>query len=139
MSACFISHALFLPHNADPNWERVPAAIDALPDAEVRAWLTENGFDVPVPALFAEGSAVSDLRDEVRSTFAELRKELTEGTEFDTYSLRGLDMYVTGGMSHGDSPTDLALYMAQAWGLPSVLAAANFVVDNDVLAGRKDA
>ena len=139
MSACFVSMALYLPEGVEPDWTRARYAIDALPESMVRQWLDEHGFDVPPPALFASDDEKSDLRAEVRNTLMHFRNEYESATDFDVYSIRGIQMIVTGGVTHGDSPTDIAHYMSLLWDLPSVLAAANFITDNEVLAGRKDA
>ena len=104
MGVDFIGAVMAMPAHEEPDWEAGRRAIEHLASAPMRAWPTD------FRDLFAD-----ELGDDTHVDAARLRRDFGRvrdhwengGRESGRFSILGVHLLVTGGMSDGDPPTDL--------------------------------
>ena len=93
----FIS-ALAVPRGASLDWEAAEPAIRALNRQELERIADELGWD----------EDNGDIAERLRTAVQAAREALTGGSrELDVLEFGTWDIYLTGGLSTGDTPTDL--------------------------------
>jgi hypothetical protein len=68
------------------------------------------------------------IRRQLHESLSELEAALAQCRELASLQLRGATVYLTGGLSTGDAPTELFETFTRLWAVPVVLAAAGFEV-----------
>jgi len=103
MGADMLVAALTIPHGAEPKWSRGTKVIERLERTPLRKW----------PKEYIEGQAVEKFGKEERYAQArklyedfDLLRNIRDDREFACIRIGPLDVYVTGGLSWGDPPTD---------------------------------
>ena len=77
------------------------------------------------------------IRSELCAALSKLEAALQQSRELAWLQLRGATVYLTGGLSTGDAPTELFETFARLLAVPVVLAAAGFEVEIDDLNGAR--
>jgi hypothetical protein len=102
-------------------------------DAADRAIAALQGLDVTEPDFFVghdpdRPEGLEQIRAALRSDLRELRDAI-EGRrylEIAEMNVRGARLYITGGLSYGDGPTEIWDAIARLRAVRGVLAAAGF-------------
>lgn len=68
------------------------------------------------------------IREQLHSSLAELDSALGRSRELTWLALRGICVYLTGGLSSGDAPTELFADFTRLQAAPVILSAAGFEV-----------
>lgn len=127
MGADMISISLIAEEGATLRWDYVEEAIAELDDdqlGEVSLDLAYAGYDAEV---------AEEVKDEARAAFQELAEIIRDEQTRDvnSWTFRGATLWVTGGLSWGDSPTESYDVFERVWRFPSVLKAIGFIVEGD--------
>jgi hypothetical protein len=114
--------ALVIETGRTPDFETARAAIE-----------TVSSSQVEIPDEFWDHDPYTDagldaIRSQLRDSLSELEAALQQSRELASFGLRGATVYLTGGMSWGDSPTELFETFSRLWAVPAVLVAAGFEV-----------
>lgn len=138
MSACMLTAALAIPTDGPqkPDLDRGRLAVDELtepnaiefddPETELETLIPD--FD-PVRHLDDAGLPTLDaVKVAARTIIDDLGKALDGCNEIDVLRIGGYKLFVSGGMSWGDAPTDAAEAIWNTYNLPdTVLTAMNVV------------
>jgi len=122
MGADMLMAALVIGRGRLPDFDAAQVAIDS-----VRA------SDIEEPDEFLDEDAASEvgleaIRFQLRDSLSELEAAFQESRELAWFELRGATVYLTGGLSNGDSPTELFETIRRLYAVPAILAAAGFEV-----------
>jgi hypothetical protein len=122
MGADIIIATLAQERERSLDWDQVDHALEGMTLSQLN-----EGLDYATGDTYHD---VAEARKEVRRIFAEL-KEIIEDFPRDltTLHVRGLKLYVSGGMSWGDMPTDSSTVLDAAVHFDPVLKAVGFVTD----------
>lgn len=123
MGADMLITALVIEQGSRPDFEAARAAIDALSPAQVE--FPDEFWDHDVET----DEGLDAIRHELRDSLAEVKAALKWSRELTSLELRGATVYLTGGLSNGDAPTELFEAITRLYAVPVVLAAADFEVD----------
>ena len=144
MSADFIAAWLVTDADKTLNWDAAPSAIYDLPLADIEAGLNEATggdwgaeaqaiLDAPAPRSHEsrqaahEEASLREGRKEVEGIFDALKDAIDGGSRQTlTMSVRGATVYLAGGVSYGDDPSDDFRALNDAQWFPSVLRAIGF-------------
>lgn len=101
MGADMLVTALVIDRDRQPDFAGARLAIDAI-----------RPSDVEVPDEFWDEDPDSDvgleaIRYQLRDSLTELEAALQQSRELAWFELRGATVYLTGGLSTGDTPTEL--------------------------------
>jgi hypothetical protein len=109
---------------------------DRAPDFEAarKAICSVDSRHVEIPDEFWEHDVETDdgidaNREALWEALNELEAALRCSREFGWLQVRGADVYVTGGLSSGDSPGQLFEAFSELLAVPAVLSAAGFEVE----------
>ncbi|HEX3735216.1 MAG TPA: hypothetical protein VHU86_08680 [Solirubrobacterales bacterium] len=107
---------LVLPARQHPDFAAAHRAVDAVTAA-----------DIEEPEEFSDldPDSESALHEDLHRQLDELERSF-EGREFTWITVRGADVYVTGGLSWGDSPTHAFEIVDRLRAVRGILAAAGF-------------
>ncbi len=131
MGADFLVAALAIESGRQPDFEAARRAIESLARDQIE-----------IPDEFWENDPDTDkglaaVRSQLRDALNDLKAALQQSRELGWLEIRGATVYLTGGLSTGDAPTELFETFARLLAVPVVLAAAGFDFDSDGLeAGR---
>ena len=119
MGADFLLASLVIDRERSPDFAAGHAAIERLSsdDVEVRDEFFDEEPDTE------EGMAA--IREALRDALSDLEHGLAS-REVEWICVRGATVYITGGMSHGDTPTELFGTIARLRAVKGVLAAVGF-------------
>ncbi len=119
MSADLLITALVVDEDRELDYEAADRAISAL-----------DGSDVLEPDWFdddpEEPEGLERIRASLRADLRALREAIDAYIEITLLHVRGATLYVTGGMSWGDGPTQVWDVIARLRAVRGVLAAAGF-------------
>jgi len=120
MGADLLIASLVVERDRSLDFEAGRAAIDRL-----------TPEDILEPDLYFDedpqtGAGLGAIRERLRAELDELRLGLSHSREIDRLEVRGALVYVTGGMSYGDSPTELFATIDRLRAASGVLAAVGF-------------
>jgi hypothetical protein len=122
MGADLLITALIIERDRTPDFGAAHTAIDSISAEQVEFpdefWDHDPDTDVGLGAI----------REELHDSLAELEAALEWNRELTSLELRGATVYLTGGLSNGDAPTELFETFSRLWAVPTVLAAAGFEV-----------
>jgi len=123
VGADLLISALVIDEGAAPDFAAAHTAVDSI-----------GAQQVEFPDEFWDHDPETDLglgaiREELHDSLAELEAALQQSRELTSMQLRGATVYLTGGLSSGDTPTELFETFMRLWAVPRVLAAAGFEVD----------
>lgn len=148
MGACLILNSICAPTDTDLDWE---AGRQAVAELEADEFTADSAFDIyeflleHVSEKEADTyEATGDLTDSmVRAIAGKLLADLESAVESGAtarLTIGGYDVYISGGLSHGDSPTEEAEAIFQAHlNLPySVLGAIGFAKDASQPVSRRN-
>lgn len=122
MGADLLITALVIESGRTPDFDASRAAIE-----------TVSSSQIEIPDEFWDHDPDTDaglgaIRGELRDSLGELEAALQQSRELASFELRGVTVYLTGGMSWGDAPTELFETFSRLWAVPAVLVAAGFEV-----------
>jgi hypothetical protein len=120
MGADMLVTALVIDRGQEPDFAAARLAIDAI-----------RSSDIEIPDEFWDEDPDTDLgleaiRHQLRDSLTELEAALPQSRELTWFDLRGATVYLTGGLSNGDAPTELFDTFTRLYAVPTVLAAAGF-------------
>lgn len=120
MGADLLITALMLDERREPDFEAAERAISALqgPDVTDPDWFDGHDPD--------ESEGLEQIRAVLRTDLRELREAIAGCREVAEMIVRGARLYLTGGMSWGDGPTEVWDVIARLRAVRGVLAAAGF-------------
>lgn len=122
MGADLIVTALAAETNKTLDWDQVDNALAGMTLRQLN-----DGLDYAVGDTY---DTEDEARAEVRRIFKELKETLEEEPrDLTTLHVRGLTLYVSGGMSWGDMPTDASMVLDNASQFDPVLQAVGFCTD----------
>lgn len=124
MSADLLITALVLDEDREVDYEAADRAIVALDASGV---LEPDFFDEDPDERKGLKRICASLRADLRT----LHEAIEGHLEFAEMNVRGATLYVTGGLSWGDSPTEVWLVIARLRSVRGVLAAAGFEHEPD--------
>lgn len=123
MGADLLLTALVIETGRAPDFDAARIAIEAVTSAQIEVpdefWDEDPDSDVGLEAI----------RHELRNSLDDLEAALQQSRELASLELRGATVYLTGGMSWGDAPTELFDTFTRLLAVPVVLAAAGFAVE----------
>lgn len=122
MGADMLITALVLEEGRHPDFRTAREAIDALVPAQVEFPDEFWGHDP------ASEAGLEAIRQSLHDSLGELEEALHCSRELTSMPLRGATVYLTGGLSSGDAPSELFETFSRLWAVPAVLAAAGFEV-----------
>ena len=140
MSAVFITAMLAVKEGHTLDWTCIDSSVEAYKNNEVIEIGKENGwYDNEAAEGYAEPHPLHDpdgddmaerMRSLARDLFHELG-DLFDGTsgnasEVSMHTVPGWTMYVTGGFTHGDAPSDAYEQFSNAMYFPQVLRQIGF-------------
>lgn len=131
MGADLLITALVIERGRAPDFAAARAAIGSVTSAQIQ--VPDEFWDHDPET--ADG--IDGIRDELREALNELEAALQCGRELGWLQVRGADIYVTGGLSSGDSPTQLFETFSRLYAVPGVLAAAGFEVESQSAGGAQ--
>jgi hypothetical protein len=120
MGADLLIAALIIERDRSPDFDAARSAIESVrPD------------QIEIPDEFCEhdletAAGLDAIRCDLQASIGRLEAALQDSRELASFELRGATVYLTGGMSWGDSPTELFETFTRLWAVPAVLAAAGF-------------
>lgn len=122
MGADLLITALVIEAGRTPDFDAAHAAIETITSAQIE-----------IPDRFGDHDPDTDagldaIRCQLRDTLGELEAALRKSRELASFELRGVTVYLTGGMSWGGAPTELIETFDRLWAVPAVLVAAGFEV-----------
>ena len=122
MGADMLVTALVIERGRLPDFDAARVAIDSI-----------RASDIEIPDEFWDEDADSDvgleaIRYQLRDSLRELEAALQQSRELAWFDVRGATIYLTGGLSTGDAPTELFETFSRLYAVPAVLAAAGFEV-----------
>lgn len=120
MGADMLIASLVIGEGQRPEFKAAHRAVDALTAAEVVE--AEEFCDLPD---LATSEGLRTLREDLHLRLDELERAL-DSREFTWTSVRGATVYVTGGLSWGESPTEAFDVVDRLRAVRGVLAAAGF-------------
>jgi len=119
MSADLLITALVVDEDRELDYEAADRAISAL-----------DGTDVLEPDWFdddpEEPEGLERIRASLRADLRSLREAIEGYFEIAAMKVRGATLYLTGGMSWGDGPTEVWDVIARLRSVRGVLTAAGF-------------
>jgi hypothetical protein len=122
MGADLLITALVIDQDRAPDFDAAHAAINSVSAEQVEFpdefWDHDPETD----------SGLDAIRHELRASLSDLEASLQQSRELASLSIRGATIYLTGGLSSGDAPTELFETISRLWAVPAVLAAAGFEV-----------
>ena len=122
MGADLLITALVIETGMTPDFDAARAAIETVSSAKIEVpdefWDYDPDTDEGLDAI----------RHHLRDSLSELETALQESRELASFELHGATVYLTGGMSWGDAPTELFETFSRLWAVPAVLVAAGFEV-----------
>lgn len=123
MGADLLITALIIKTGRTPDFDAAHKTIDSLDSGHVE-----------IPDEFWEHDPETDdgidaIRAQLREALNELEAALQCSRELGWLQVRGADVYVTGGLSSGDPPTQLFETFSRLLAVPTVLSAAGFEVE----------
>jgi len=121
MSADLLIAALTVDEERALDFEAADRAVSKLSDDD--DVIDFERFSVEDPW---EPEALERVRAVLRSDLRRLREAIESRVEFAEMSVRGATLYVTGGLSYGDGPTEIWDVIARLRAVDGVLAAAGF-------------
>jgi hypothetical protein len=119
MSADLLITALVVDENRELDYEAADRAISALNASDV---VESDRFDEDPD----EPEGLERIRALLRADLQALREAIDAYIEITLLHVRGATLYVTGGMSWGDGPTQVWDRIARLRAVRGVLAAAGF-------------
>lgn len=119
MSADLLITALVLEEDREPDYEAAERAIAAVEGSDV---LESDRFDEDPD----EPDGLERIRAALRADLRELREAIEGYLEIAEMNVRGATLYLTGGMSWGDGPTEVWDVIARLRSVRGVLTAAGF-------------
>jgi hypothetical protein len=122
MGADMLVTALVIDRGRQPDFAAARLAIDSI-----------RASDIEIPDEFWDEDPDSDvgleaIRYQLRDSLTELEAALQQSRELTWFELRGASVYLTGGLSNGDAPTQLFDTFTRLYAVPAVLVAAGFEV-----------
>jgi hypothetical protein len=122
MGADLLVSALVIDRGREPEFAAARIAIDSI-----------RASDIEVPDEFWDEDPDSEggleaIRYQLRDSLTELEAALQQSRELTWFELRGATVYLTGGLSTGEAPTELFEAFTRLYAVPVVLAAAGFEV-----------
>lgn len=120
MSADLLLASLVIDKDKGPDFEAGRLAIERL-----------GTGDVEVPEEFYEedpdsAEGLAAIRGTLRQDLRQLEATLAWGREIGFIEVRGATVYLTGGMSNGDEPTEIFAVINRLSAVRGVLAAVGF-------------
>lgn len=119
MSADLLITALVLDEEGEPDLAAAGRAIARL-----------GPSDIEEPVMFDadpdEPAGLQAIREDLREALGELREALEYRIDVALLYVRGAVVIVTGGMSHGDTPTEAGEAITRLRAVRGVLTAAGF-------------
>ena len=119
MGADLLITALVVDENRELDYEAADRAIAAL-----------DALDILEPDYFDEDpdepEGLEQIRASLRADLRELREAIEGYFEIALVHIRGATVYLTGGMTWGDGPTEVWDVIARLRAVRGVLAAAGF-------------
>lgn len=119
MSADLLITALVIDEDRNVDYEAADRAISALDGSDV---IELDRFDEDPD----DANGLEQIRVSLRADLRALREAIEENLEIAEINVRGATLYITGGMSWGDSPTEVSNTIGQLRSVRGVLAAAGF-------------
>jgi len=119
MSADLLIAALVVDEARELDYQAADCAISALDATDV---LESDPFDEDPH----EHEALERIRAALRADLRELREAIEGCLEIAELNVRGATLYITGGMSWGDGPTEVWDAIARLRSVRGVLTAAGF-------------
>ncbi|MBS1895456.1 MAG: hypothetical protein JST59_29505 [Actinobacteria bacterium] len=120
MSAELLVSVLVIDETQTPDFAAAHRAVEAIEPADV---LEPEYFDDWDPG---ESAGLRRVRHRLHLDLHELQTSLTSWREVAEFIVRGALVYVSGGLSHGDSPTETCSLIWRLRAVAGVLAAAGF-------------
>jgi hypothetical protein len=120
MSVDLLMAALVVDEDRELDFEAADRALGALSSDDV---IESDFFDDHDPD---EPDGLAEIRSVLRTDLSKLRKAIEQGVQIVELRLRGAAVYVTGGMSYGDGPTEVWDVIARLRAVRGVLAAVGF-------------
>jgi hypothetical protein len=120
MGADMLIASLVIPSGVQPDFAAAHRRVDAVISADIED--PDEFLELPDPDTI-EGLLA--LRDDLHRCLAELEQALF-GREFTWSEVRDAQVYVTGGLSWGDSPTEAFELVNRLRAVSGVLAAVGF-------------
>lgn len=120
MSADLLLTALVIDERYAIDLEAALRAVEDLESTDV-----EEGdfFDLLDPD---EPRDMQEIRAQLRADLRQLNEAIVNWIEIAEFTVRGATVYVSGGMSHGDAPTEIYNVIARLRAVRGVLGAAGF-------------
>jgi hypothetical protein len=122
MGADLLITALVIDQGRTPDFAAAHASIDSVTSDRVE--LPDEFWDHDPET----DEGIDAIRDELRASLSDLEAALKQSRELTWLQTRGATVYLTGGLSFGDAPTELFETSSRLWAVPVVLAAAGFEV-----------
>lgn len=123
MGADLLICSLSIKQGRAPDLAAAKTAIDALRPEQVEN--PDEFFDHDPETA----AGLAAIRFELHTSLSELESALQYSRELGWIECRGLTVYLTGGLSTGDAPTELFDTFTRLHAVPVVLAAAGFEVE----------
>jgi hypothetical protein len=120
MSADLLITALVVDEDRELDFEAADRAIGALGSDDV---IESDFFDDHDPD---EPEGLAEIRSALHADLSELREAIEHGVQIVELRFRGAAVYVTGGMSYGDGPTEVWDVIFRLRAVRGVLAAIGF-------------
>lgn len=111
MGADLLIYALTIEHGKSPDFEAATRWIDELSNRKPADWpaVETYSWDVELDPEEDPLGWVAENVARLRSDLNEFRDAMTHGSrELAVILIRNADVYLTGGMSWGETPTELA-------------------------------
>jgi hypothetical protein len=120
MGAEMLIACLAIDEDLHPDFAAAHRAVDVVISSDIEE--RDEFLDLPDPDT---RDGLSALHQDLHRCLTELEQALS-GREFTCMALRGANVYVTGGFSWGDSPTEAFVLVNRLRAVRGVLAAAEF-------------
>lgn len=120
MSANLVLDGLIIDEGRAPDFAAARKAIDCLKPEDVEEPEEFDPFDPD------QTSGLREIRQRLHADLGSLEAEIEDPIELAELQIRGATVYLTGGMSYGDRPTDVCGVIARLLAVTGVLSAAGF-------------
>ena len=120
MSADLLIAALVVDKHRELDFEAADRAVSALVSSDV---IESDAFVVSDPD---EPEGLEEIRADLRCDLRSLREAIESWIEIAAIEVRGATIYITGGKSYGDAPTEVWDVIARLRAVRGVPAAAGF-------------
>lgn len=121
MGADMLVTALVIDAGRLPDFDAARLAVDSI-----------RSSDIEIPDEFWDDAdsdvGLEAIRYQLRDSLGELEAAFQQSRELAWFEVRGATVYLTGGLSNGDAPTELFETFCRLYAVPAVLEAAGFEV-----------